>query len=212
VIGVRRSFTGPAAPFVITTAAVLPACAAPAAGDLPEHEHGAYPGRTAAEGDRDDRVAGRSGDDRVAGLDHDCGARPPRRTSSTWQNRGMPADSRRFPPPGVLLFLGYGFLILAVIGVSLRTVVDQAIGAPISFPGLVVMILLAYTIFTITLVLQRKEAARGLAVGLSTLTVPLAIFLLVSPVPLVAFGPGTLGLLLWIGLRRPASRGWFSEP
>ena len=124
----------------------------------------------------------------------------------------MPADSRRFPPPGVLLFLGFGFLVLAAIGVSLRWVVDQAIGAPISFPGLVVMILLAYTIFTITLVLQRKEAARGLAVGLSTLTIPIALFLLVSPVPPLALGPGILGILLWIGLRRPASRAWFSEP
>ena len=131
----------------------------------------------------------------------------------------MPADSRRLPPPGVLLFLGYGFLILAAIGVSLRWVVDQAIDAPISFPGLVVMfpglvvmILLAYTIFTITLVLQRKEAARGLAVGLSTLTIPLTIFLLVSPVPPLALGPGILAILLWIGLRRPASRAYFSEP
>jgi hypothetical protein len=124
----------------------------------------------------------------------------------------MPADSRRLPPPGVLLFLGYGFLILAMIGVSLRWVVDQAISAPISFPGVVVMILLAYTIFTITLVLQRKEAARGLAVGLSTLTIPLAFFLLISPVPLLALGPGILGILLWIGLRRPASRAYFREP
>jgi len=128
----------------------------------------------------------------------------------------MPANSRRFPPPGVLLFLGCGFLILAAIGVSLRWVVDQAIGAPISFPGLVVMfpglvvmILLAYTI---TLVLQRKEAARGLAVGLCTLTIPLAIFFLVSPVPPLALGPGILAILLWIGLRRPASRAYFSEP
>ena len=124
----------------------------------------------------------------------------------------MPAESRRFPPPGVLLFLGFGFLILSMIGVSLRWVVDQAIGSPISLPGLVVMILLAYTIFTITLVLQRKEAARGLATGLSTLTIPLAIFLVVSPVPPLALAPGILGILLWIGLRRPASRAWFSEP
>ena len=120
--------------------------------------------------------------------------------------------SRRLPPPGVLLFLGYGLLILATIGVSLRWVVDMAISAPISFPGLVVMILLAYTIFTITLVLQRKEAARGLAVGLSTLTVPLAFFFLVSPVPILVLAPGILGVLLWIGLRRPASRAYFSEP
>ena len=120
--------------------------------------------------------------------------------------------SRRLPPPGVLLFLGYGLLILATIGVSLRWVVDMAISAPISFPGLVVMILLAYTIFTITLVLQRKAAARGLAVGLSTLTVPLAFFFLVSPVPILVLAPGILGVLLWIGLRRPASRAWFCEP
>jgi hypothetical protein len=120
--------------------------------------------------------------------------------------------SRRLPPPGVLLFLGYGLLILATIGVSLRWVVDMAISAPISFPGLVVMILLAYTIFTITLVLQRKEAARGLAVGLSTLTVPLAFFFLVSPVPILVLAPGILGVLLWVGLRRPASRAWFCEP
>ena len=120
--------------------------------------------------------------------------------------------SRRLPPPGVLLFLGYGLMILATIGVSLRWVVDMAISAPISFPGLVVMILLAYTIFTITLVLQRKAAARGLAVGLSTLTVPLAFFFLVSPVPILVLAPGILGVLLWVGLRRPASRAWFCEP
>lgn len=124
----------------------------------------------------------------------------------------MPAAFRRLPPPGVLLFLGYGFVILGTIGVSLRWVVDQAINTPISFTGLVVMILLAYTIFTITLVLQRKEAARGLAVGLSTLTVPVTLFFLLSPVPWLALAPGLLGALLWIGLRRPASRAYFNEP
>jgi hypothetical protein len=49
-------------------------------------------------------------------------------------------------------------------------------------------------------------------VGLSTLTVPLALFFLLSPVPILVFGPGILGALLWVGLRRPASRAWFSEP
>ena len=124
----------------------------------------------------------------------------------------MPAGARRIPPPGVLLFLAYGLLILAAIGVSLPYVVDLAISQPVSFPGLVVMILLAYTIFTITLVLQRKEAARGLAVGLSTLTIPLVFFFLISPVPLLALAPGILAILLWVGLRRPASRAYFSEP
>ena len=46
--------------------------------------------------------------------------------------------------------------------------------------GIVVMVLLAYTIFTTTLVLQRKQAARGLALGLASLTVPLIPLLLLS--------------------------------
>ncbi len=124
----------------------------------------------------------------------------------------MEPSPRRLPPPGVLLFLGYAFLILAAIGISLRWVIDLAISAPISFPGLVVMVLLAYTIFTTTLVLQRKEAARGMAVGLSTLTVPAAIFFLLVGIPVLALGPGLLGVLLFLGLRRPASHAWFSEP
>ena len=79
-----------------------------------------------------------------------------------------PAPGRRIPPVGLLLFLGYAFVILGAIGVSLRWVVDQAISTPLSVPGIVVMVLLAYTIFTITMVLQRKQAARNLALGLAT--------------------------------------------
>jgi hypothetical protein len=44
------------------------------------------------------------------------------------------------------------------------------------------------------------------------LTIPLAVFLLFSPAPLLTLGPGLLGLMLWVGLRRPASRAYFSEP
>jgi len=66
-------------------------------------------------------------------------------------------------PGGLRLFLVYALTILAGIGISLRYVIDQAIGAPVSGPGVVVMVLLAYTIFTTTLVIQRKQAARGLA-------------------------------------------------
>jgi hypothetical protein len=157
------------------------------------------------------RVAG-DPDRGVRSIGLDAARRALRSHAAGWQNRSMPVISRRVPPPGVLLFLGYGFLLLASIGVSLRWVVDMAIDAPVSLPGLVVMILLAYTIFTITMVLQRKEAARGLAVGLSTLTVPLALFFLLSPVPILVLGPGILGALLWVGLRRPASRAWFCEP
>ena len=75
-------------------------------------------------------------------------------------------------PSGIRLFLVYAGLILAGIGLSLRFVVDQAIAAPVSPLGVVVMVLLAYTIFTTTLVLQRKQAARNLALGLASLSVP----------------------------------------
>src|SRR4029077_1511430 len=81
-------------------------------------------------------------------------------------------------PSGIRFFLFYAFLILAGIGLSLRFVVDQAIAAPVSLLGVIVMILLAYTIFTTTLVLQRKQAARGLAIGLASLTIPLVPLLL----------------------------------
>ena len=67
--------------------------------------------------------------------------------------------------------------------------VDTAISTPVSLEGLIVMVLLAYTIFTTTLVLQRKQAARGLALGLASLTIPL--------VPLLAFEPAVR--------RRPSS-------
>ena len=122
------------------------------------------------------------------------------------------APSRRIPPPGVLLFLGYAFIILGGIGISLPRVVDQAIGAPVSLWGIAVMVLLAYTIFTITMVLQRKQAARGLALGLATLTIPAVVFLLLAPVPAVAIAPAVLSIALFVGLRRPSVKDWLSEP
>ena len=78
----------------------------------------------------------------------------------------------RAMPGGIRLFLVYALLILVAIGLSLRYVVDQAIAAPVSPLGVLVMVLLAYTIFTTTLVLQRKQAARGLAIGLASLLIP----------------------------------------
>ena len=89
-------------------------------------------------------------------------------------------------PPGIILFLAYAGLILAGIGISLRYVIDLAIGAPVSGPGVVVMVLLAYTIFTTTLVLQRKQASRGLALGLSTLTIPAIPLALLAAQPVGA--------------------------
>jgi hypothetical protein len=115
-------------------------------------------------------------------------------------------------PGGLRLFLGYAFLILAGIGVSLRFVVDQAIEASVSFQGVVVMALLAYTIFTTTLVLQRKEAARGLALGLASLTIPLVPLLLLSQLPIEAIFVAAFSLLLFRGLLRPDVRSFLSEP
>ena len=114
-------------------------------------------------------------------------------------------------PAGIRLFLVYAFAILGGVGISLRYVVDQAIGAPISGTGVVVMVLLAYTIFTTTLVLQRKEASRTLAIGLASLTLPVIPFLLVNgllPQGLVAT---ILAVALIYGLQRPSVREWLNE-
>ena len=120
-------------------------------------------------------------------------------------------------PAGVALFLAYALLILGVVGLSLRFVVDQAISAPVSPIGVVVMALLAYTVFTITLVVQRKEAARNLALGLASLTVPgvpLAWFTFQSsPLGLIsALLVTLLAVGLFRGLTRPGARAWLSEP
>jgi hypothetical protein len=116
-------------------------------------------------------------------------------------------------PPGVLLFMGYCFLVLTVIGLAMPLVIDQAISAPITFIGMVWMLLLAYLIFTMTMVLQRKQAAFALALGLTSLLLPLAVITLfaeggyaVSIAAVILFV-----VVLW-ALRRPRSREWFSEP
>ncbi len=115
-------------------------------------------------------------------------------------------------PGGIRIFLGYAFLVLGLIGLSLRWVIDQAISAPISLPGIVVMILLAYTIFTTTLVLQRKQASRGLALGLSTLTIPAIPLGLLAAQPIMALVMAVLAALLFFGLTRPDVRSWLNEP
>ena len=115
-------------------------------------------------------------------------------------------------PPGVRIFLGYAFLILGGIGLSMRWVIDMAISAPVSLPGIVDMVLLAYTIFTTTLVLQRKEASRNLALGLSTLTLPTFLLLALGAQPLAALFVAVLAVALFAGLTRPAVKLWLNEP
>jgi hypothetical protein len=122
-------------------------------------------------------------------------------------------ERRQSMPVGLRLFLAYALLILDGIGLSLRTVIDQATGmVPVSMPGIVVMILLAYTIFTTTLVIQRKQAAFGLALGLASLTIPAVLLLAISPVhPAIPLFAAALGLLLFRGLLRPEVRAYLSE-
>jgi hypothetical protein len=121
-------------------------------------------------------------------------------------------DRIRAMPGGIRLFLVYALLILAGIGISLRSVVDTAISTPVSLEGVVVMVLLAYTIFTTTLVLQRKQAARGLALGLASLTIPLVPLLAFSRLIFEAIFIAALGLLLFRGLLRPEVRTYLDEP
>ena len=124
-----------------------------------------------------------------------------------------PTDgSRPRMPLGIRLFLAYGALILVGIALSMRTVVDQAATMPISPIGVVVMILLAYTIFTMTLVIQRKQAGFGLALVLASLVIPGVLLLAISPVhPATPFFLAAFGLLLFRGLLRPDVRTYLSE-
>ena len=116
-------------------------------------------------------------------------------------------------PVGVMLFLVYAFAMLAGLAIAMPLVIDQAVEASVSPLGVVYMLLLAYLIFTLTLVLQRKQAGYPLALGLATLSVPLVPVLFLSP----AGAPGAvvaavLAVGLFVALRRDATRAWFVEP
>jgi hypothetical protein len=122
----------------------------------------------------------------------------------------MPA--LRGMPWGVALFVAYALLILAGVGLSLGFVVDQAQTVPVTPLGLVVMALLAYTIFTVTVVLQRKAAGRGLALGLSTLALPAIPLALLYGQLIGAVLLAALAALLFRGLRAPAAAAWLDQP
>jgi hypothetical protein len=118
----------------------------------------------------------------------------------------------RAMPGGVRLFLVYALLILGAIGVALPRIIELAIGVPVSFEGLLAMILLAYTIFTTTLVLQRKEAARTLALGLASLTVPAIPLLVLGGLVVQGVFVAAFAGLLFRGLLATSTREWLSEP
>ena len=115
-------------------------------------------------------------------------------------------------PWGIALFLAYGLIILAGIGLSLGFVVDQAKDIPITPLGLVVMALLAYTIFTVTVVLQRKAAARNLALGLATLALPAIPLAFLGGGAIAAIATAVLAAALIQGLRAPAVAAWLDQP
>lgn len=116
-------------------------------------------------------------------------------------------------PPGVLVFMGYALLVLSIQGLFMSRVIDEAVQAPISLIGIVWMALLAYLIFTMTLVLQKKQAAFGLSLGLTSLLLPLAAILLFAPAGWILSIVALLlfAIVVW-SLRRPRSREWFCEP
>lgn len=114
-------------------------------------------------------------------------------------------------PWGIALFLVYAFLILGGVGLALGPVVEQAVLVPITLTGVVLMALLAYTIFTITLVLQRKAAARTLAFGLLTLAVPAVPVAVLANLLIGAVVIAVIALVLLRGLRTPAAAAWLNQ-
>ena len=124
--------------------------------------------------------------------------------------KAMP--SLRGMPWGIALFVVYALLILAGIGLSLGFVVDLAQTVPVTPLGLVVMALLAYTIFTVTVVLQRKAAGRSLALGLTTLALPAIPLALLFGQVIGAVALGALAALLFRGLRTRAAAAWLDQP
>jgi hypothetical protein len=117
----------------------------------------------------------------------------------------------RAMPAGVRLVLLFGFVLLAGVGLTLPLVINTAVEAPVSPLGLLWMLLLAYLIFTLTLILQRKQAAWMLSLGLVSLTVPIAIILYIwAGLPGAVVGIGLSGML-FTSLRGERVRSWFSE-
>jgi hypothetical protein len=117
----------------------------------------------------------------------------------------------RSMPGGVKLIAGFGFILLAGVGLTLPLIINQAVEAPVSPIGLLWMLLLAYLVFTLTLILQRKQAGWMLSVGLASLGVPIALILFFwAGVPGAIFGIGLVGML-FTSLRGERVRAWFSE-
>jgi hypothetical protein len=120
-------------------------------------------------------------------------------------------EELRRMPLGVGLVLAFGLVLLAGLALTLPLVVEQAVEAPVSPLGILWMLLIAYLIFTLTLVLQRKQAGWGLSVGMASLVVPLTLALWQwASVGGVLLGL-VVGVALFMSLRSRRARAWFNE-
>ncbi|MGH2382878.1 MAG: hypothetical protein ACRDG7_16880 [Candidatus Limnocylindria bacterium] len=136
------------------------------------------------------------------------------------------ADPQPSMPLAVRLWFMVAFVLLALTGLLLGRIVefiDFSERAPFSVLGIFMMIELAAVLFGITVALQRKRIAHRFAIGIAFLPVPVLAglppvlldfppnaangwYLLMAPIGVLL----TIGLL--VGLLRPASRAWFTEP
>src|SRR5215210_9571389 len=120
-------------------------------------------------------------------------------------------EQLRQMPNGVRLLLGFGLCLLAIVAVTLPLIVEQAVEAPVSPLGLLWMLLLAYLVFTLTLILQRKQAGWLLSLGLASLSVPVALILFSWGGLIGAVIGVVIIALLFVALRGERARAWFSE-
>jgi hypothetical protein len=121
-------------------------------------------------------------------------------------------NEQRGTPPGVIVLVGFGLLLLAGLGLTLPIVVNQAVEAPVSPMGLLWMLLIAYLVFTLTLVIQRKRAAWNLSLGMASLVVPLTLILWQYVSAAGALLGAGLGVILVLSLRGQRVKAWFSQP
>jgi hypothetical protein len=121
-------------------------------------------------------------------------------------------EDLRGMPLGVIVLVGFGLLLLAALGLTLPIVINQAIDAPVSPAGILWMLLIAYLVFTLTLVIQRKQAAWNLSLGMASLVVPVTLILWQWASVAGALAGIALGLLLFLSIRGGRVRAWFSQP
>lgn len=128
------------------------------------------------------------------------------------ENQTTMIELLRLMPKGVRVVLAFGFVLFTAVSLTLPLVVNQAVEAPVSPLGILWMLLLAYLIFTLTLILQRKQAAWMLSLGLVTLSLPLALVLFYWADVFGALIGAALATLLFLSLRGSKVRAWFNEP